>query len=136
MDREEMDNIWDSFYYTPDIHQRIKDNAAGLVEFLMTSLLMEDEIEIGLFSNPDGTHGSMVTYDVYNDDKVLSIRYKNDTSFELHIELENDEGELRAFDHALSEREVDVIPEGLQILMKKAFDTNDAMVWKPNTIQK
>lgn len=137
MEREEMDDLWESVYYTPDMKRRIKDMAAGLVEFLMTSLLQEEEINIGTFEDGNGSYGTSVCYDVYNTDKMLHVRYKNNTTFELFVALENDdEGCLEFYHHTLTDKEVAIIPEGLQILMKKAFDKGKGMVWKPKTIEK
>jgi hypothetical protein len=137
MEREKMDDLWDSVYYTPDMELKIKDMAPGLVEFLMASLLHEEEIDIGTFNDENGSNGTNVCYDVYNTDKMLQVRYKNDTNFELFVALENDdEGCLEFFHHTLTDNEVAIIPEGLQILMKKAFDSGDGLVWRPKTIDK
>lgn len=134
MGREEMDDLWDSVYYTPDIKKRIKDMAPGLIEFLMKSFLLEEEIDIGTFTKGK-EYGTTVCYDEFNSDKILAVRYKNDTTFELYVALEDhDSGDLKSFYHTLTEKEVAIIPEGLQILMKKAFDKGKGMVWKPKTV--
>ncbi len=134
MEREEIDNVWESVYYTPDMKTRVKDMAPKFIEFLMTLLLMEDEINIGQFKDENGSYGTMVTYDIYDSDKILQVRYKNDTSFDLHIAVENDEGVTESFYHTLTEKEIEIIPEGLQILMKKAFNSGDELVWRPGAI--
>lgn len=136
MEREQMDDLWESVYYTADMKRRIKDMAPALVEFLMKSLLTGEEIDIGTFDGGDGSSGSCVCYDVYNRDKILELYYKNDTAFELHVALENHEFDIESFFHTLTDKEVAIIPEGLQILMKKAFDKGKGMVCKPKLIEK
>ena len=132
-DREKLDEAWDNVHYTYDIERRIKDMISTLVEFLIVSLLEQEDIEIGLLHN---NQGSMVAYDIYNTDKILELRYRNDTTFELHVALEDEDGNLKSFYNTLSEKQISIIPEGLQMLMKSAYDKGEEMEWRPDTISK
>lgn len=48
MKREQLDETWDSVYYADDLSKRIRDITSGLIEFLMMSLLEQEDFEIGL----------------------------------------------------------------------------------------
>lgn len=136
MDREHLDNLWDSVYYTSGLKHMINKIAPRLVEFLMASLLLEEEIEIGLFGRGGKKSASTVCYDIYNTDKILELRFRKDNKFELRLALENDDGDLESFYHTLNEKEAMIIPEGLRNLMKQAFQENEGMVYQTGSIQK
>lgn len=108
-EREQLNEVWDTVYYTDDFNKRIRDLAPALIQFLMVSLLEQGDIEIGLF-NAVKDAGSCVAYDIYNTDKVLELRYKQDTSFELYLALEDDEGDMQECHHTLTDKEIKIIP--------------------------
>ncbi|MES2512886.1 MAG: hypothetical protein V4580_02025 [Bacteroidota bacterium] len=118
-EREQLDEVWETVYYTDELKKTIRDIAPALIEFLIVSLLEQGDIEVGLFHKGKDA-GSCIAYDIYNMDKVLEVRYNQDTSFEMYLALEDDEGEMQYFYHALTDKEIKIIPEGLQMLMRKA----------------
>lgn len=132
--REKLNEAWDSVYYTNDIERRIKDLVPVLVEFLMESLLDQEEIEIGCFYRGKN-RGSCVGFDIYNTDKILELHYKQDTSFEIHVAIADEDGDMRSFYSTLTEKHIGIIPEGLRILMKKAYDKDETLVFKPDRIE-
>ncbi len=134
MDREQLEEIWETVYYTEDMQSKIRDLAPGLIQFLIVSLLEDGDIEIGLFESRD-YKGSVVAYDIYNTDKMLHLRYKQDTSFELYLSLENDDCEMEDFYHTLTDAEIKIIPEGLQNLMKQAWDKGETRTYRKGTIE-
>ncbi len=133
-EREQLNEVWDTVYYTDDFNKRIRDLAPALIQFLIVSLLEQGDIEIGLF-NAGKDAGSCVAYDIYNLDKVLELRYKQDTSFELYLALEDDEGDMQYCHHTLTDKEIKIIPEGLQLLMRKAWDKNEVLVYSKGTVE-
>lgn len=133
-EREQLNEVWDTVYYTDDFNKRIRDLAPALIQFLMVSLLEQGDIEIGLF-NAGKDAGSCVAYDIYNTDKVLELRYKQDTSFELYLALEDDEGDMQKYHYTLTDKEIKIIPEGLQLLMRKAWDKNEILVYSKGTVE-
>ncbi|MCD6019570.1 MAG: hypothetical protein K0S53_2691 [Bacteroidetes bacterium] len=135
MNREQLDEVWDSVYYTDDLSKRMRDIAPGLIEFLMSSLLEQEDFEIGLFHQGENA-GSCVAYDTYSTDKILELRYKQDTSFELYLALEDDDYEMQDFYYTLSDKDTRIIPEGIQNLMKQAWDKGETRTFRKGTIEK
>ena len=134
INREELNEIWNSLHYTENIDSEIESIAPGLTELLVSSLIQNGDFEVGLFDDKDYS-GSCIAFDIYNSDKILSLRYKQDDTYELHLALENGNFEMVDFYHLLKENEINIIPEGLRDLMKQVCVTGEAMTYQKNNVE-
>ncbi len=127
--------IWDSIGYdsTDYLDREYNNIVPELLEFLINSLLSEDEIDIGIFSKGK-QKGSIVTYDFFISDKNLCLKLMPDNSFELELMMFDNDGNEKLYIRKLSEEEVITIPDRLRILMKEVLNERESRAFNISTL--
>lgn len=118
--REFLNNIWDRIDEStiPYLDNEFDAIAPKLVEFLLMSILNEDEIDIGTYAQGD-TEGSCITYDVFNTDKRLELQLSSSLVFELALSICDFEGDEKNYSYLLNDIDVKIIPPGLINMMSE-----------------
>ena len=122
---EQFEQLWQSI--TPELIPQLDENfeeyAIKLTEFLILSLLESEYFEIGILNDNEA---SMVTYDIYNSDKQLTLYYRANETWKIELHLEDDDGNERDYNSILEADETQVIPIGLRHLMKETLEQGEA----------
>lgn len=117
---EQFEQLWQSI--TPELIPQLDENfeeyAIKLTEFLILSLFESEYFEIGISSDNEA---SMISYDIYNSDKQLTLYYMANETWQIELHLEDDDNE-RDFNSILNADEIQVIPIGLRYLMKETLE--------------
>lgn len=122
MEKESLDQIWDSIGYdsVDFLDREFESIAPKLLEFLIVSILDEEEVDIGIFSEGK-QKGSTITYDFFVSDKNLSLRLLPSHNFELELMMYDSTGEERLYKKTLKSDEAVIIPERLKWMMKEVL---------------
>jgi hypothetical protein len=133
---EKFDLVWksigkDSIEY---LDKHFEDITSGLVHFLISSLLENDEIEIGIFTE-ENQKGAIVSYDIYNTDKQLNLKAITDLTFEIELFLSDNDDNEKIYKHILSQDQVKIIPEVLKNLMIESAVTEKDTSIRPGTLK-
>ena len=117
---EQFEQLWQSI--TPELIPQLDENfeeyAIKLTEFLILSVLESEYFEIGILNDNES---SMISYDIYNSDKQLTLYYMANETWQIELHLEDDDNE-RDFNSILNADEIQVIPIGLRYLMKETLE--------------
>jgi hypothetical protein len=131
---EQFKQLWESI--TPDLIPQLEetfdDYAIKLTEFLILSILEDEDFEIGILNDDEA---SMISYDIYNMDKHLTLYYKSDTSWVIVLHLEDYDGNEKDFISVISEEESSVIPIGLKNLMKETLKKGEPQAIQANSLK-
>lgn len=119
-----LDRIWHHIGFQPFSH--INDNIMVIAEDLLSLLILklaeEAEFEIGLFISGE-IEGSIVSYDIYDASKELSLEMISKGYINIAISLEDDDGDFRTIRHRLTEEQVYGVPELLREMMYQVLIT-------------
>ena len=120
--REKLNHLWDSIgdNSIDYLNNSFKLIAPKLLEFLIVSLLNEDELDIGIFSEKSRS-GAIVSYDIYNSDKQLSLKLLPKNVFKLELLIYDSDGILKTFNYKLDSIEIKMIPHGLINIMQEVL---------------
>ena len=99
----------------------IKNHASKVIEKMLEELIAETHLEIS-FDYLDQDQWAVVSTHHYKEDKEFSLRLHSNNEWNLALGYYDDEDEFFEVVHVLTTTEQDVIPNGLQILMKKVVD--------------
>lgn len=135
--REQLNEIWDSLNESSIEYLDSEFNkiAPKLTEFLILSVLNDDEIDIGTFGD-EKTEGACITYDVYNTDKMLSLKYGKNSNWGIELILYDWEGEEKKYFYPINGEEIKVIPEGLSIIMTEVAKKGRGKVIRVSALPK
>lgn len=100
--------------------------ALKLTEFLIHSVLCDDQIDIGTFIGK--SKGACITFDVYNSEKILTLKLHTNFKWTIELQLRDNDDNLKEYIHLLTGNELKVIPEGLVELMKETVKSNKERV--------
>lgn len=133
---KKIDQVWnsigrDSIEY---LDRHFEDIASQLIHFLVISLLEHDEIEIETFSKKN-QKGSIISYDIYHDEKQLNIKVNTDFIFEVELVLYDWDDNEKIYSHKLTIEQVKIIPEGLKNLMIEVSVNKKEMSIKAGTLR-
>ena len=125
--REKLNEMWEAIDFNSFNKTNFKADAPKLLEFLITSVLLENNIHIGVTFDNEKAITSNITYDIYNNDKELTLKLYPKSIFKLEISFYDWDGEKQAHTHKLSKDEIKTIPEGLIISMQEALKKEDTI---------
>ncbi|APG64528.1 hypothetical protein LPB136_03730 [Tenacibaculum todarodis] len=83
-----------------------------LLNFLLEDLFKRDEIQIGIQTYYKVKY-SCVTYDQYEHEKELTIKFLSQNEITLFISLMDDDGKLHSYNYLLGKEQIKSIPKGL-----------------------
>lgn len=104
----------------------VKDHAGELVEKLVRDVVSKDAVEIR-FEFEDDNQWSVVSMNIYEEDKEISLRLHADDLYELHFGYYDDEDEFFEIMQALTVEEKNIIPKNLQKIMRKVLADEKGM---------
>jgi len=113
----------------------VNNHADQLIEKLLTGILGEKNVEVR-FDYADEDQWSIVSMHLYEEDKEISIRLHLNGVYDLHFGYYDDEDEFFEIIHPLTEKEIDMIPEGLRKVMKKVVDDEQGLRFAADLITK
>jgi hypothetical protein len=122
---EQFEQLWQSITpeLIPQLDESFDEYAIKLTEFLILSLFESEYFEIGILNDNES---SMISYDIYNSDKYLTLHYMANETWKIELHLEDYDGNERDYISILKTDETQIIPLGLQYLMKETFEQGEA----------
>ena len=105
-----------------------------LLEVLITSVLSEEEIDIGTFEHNNSQYGSIISYDIYNVDRQLNLKLDQSLNFELELIFYDSDDEEKSFICKLDEEMLKMIPEGLKNIMNDVMHSNKERTINPKSL--
>ena len=131
---EQFEVLWKSITsdLIPNLDKSFEEYATNLTEFLILSVLESDYFEIGILNENEA---SMVSYDIYNMEKHLTLYYKPNETWEIELHLEDDEGEDRDYHSILEPNKDQLIPVGLRHLMKETLEQETPRTVQANSLK-
>jgi len=112
--RENLNKVWDEINESSVdyLKSEFKNIAPKLIEFLVVSLLNQEEIDFGTYW--DGKkEGAIVSYDIYNTNKQLTLKMDSKFKLELELMIYDFDGEENIFTYPINEDDLKIIPQGL-----------------------
>jgi hypothetical protein len=121
--QERLNQLWDSIDENAIdyLDANFYEIAPRLIEFLVVSILCEEEIDIGVFMN-----GSIISFDIYNTDKELLLKLNDKSQFELELSIMDYEDERRTYQYLLKESDLKIIPIGLKNIMANVAKSQES----------
>lgn len=105
-----------------------------LIEQLLSAKLNEHQIEIGI-SSQAGLTTADLTWDEYNTEHILLLRYHKDGHFDLYYSYyDDDRGSYISLVHELSEEQTRSLPEGLAPVMAQVLTADRPIVIRENQL--
>ena len=96
----------------------VKNHSTELIEKMLEEAMAETHLEIS-FDFLDQDQWACITTHQYEEDKELSLRLYANKEYKLILGYYDEEDEFFEIVHTLSVTEQEVIPNGLNLLMKK-----------------
>ncbi|PZR29158.1 MAG: hypothetical protein DI535_03855 [Citrobacter freundii] len=105
-----------------------------LIEQLLSAKLNEDEIVIGI-SWQNGITTAVLTWDEYNNEQILSLRYYKEGYFDLYYSYYDDgRGSYVSLVHDLNKDQISSLPEGLAAVMAQALVADQPIIISKNQL--
>ncbi|MCE3259811.1 MAG: hypothetical protein K0S12_1452 [Bacteroidetes bacterium] len=98
--------------------------SSSLLVYLISTLMEENEFEIGTFEEGRQKGACIVHLDP-NNDKQIELRVKRSSTYELILTLYPDDEETIVFRHRLEKEEINMIPVTLRELLEKVKDLGE-----------
>jgi hypothetical protein len=96
----------------------VKKHTGTLVEKIVTEVVNKDIVEIH-FEEDDHEQWAVIKVHVYEEDKEMALRLLPDNRWVLQFGYYDDEDEFIELLQPLTQLEIDLIPRGLQKVMRK-----------------
>lgn len=127
--------FWDSI--NPSSAKIVKEHfyscAPKLTEQLILYILENDHFEIGLSWNYS-ERWSHISYDQWDTDKILSLRFSLKEEFDLFFSFYTDDG-YQEISYPLNQEEIEMVPQGLRVLMQQVVISKEAKAVSKNTLR-
>lgn len=130
--REKLNEMWETIDCTSIDDVNFNQKAPKLLEFLIVSVLNEENISIGTY----GDEYSSITYNHFNTDKMLTLTLDKNSAFELELTLYDYDYEEIKYPFKLANQDLKIIPEGLVDLMRQVMETMEPMTIKTKSLDK
>jgi hypothetical protein len=111
-------------YSASYLEENISRLAPALLIYLVTTLMEEDEFEIGTFEE-GRQKGSSILYSAPDNDKQLELRVKKSSTYEFILSIFKTDEEPRVFRHKLEKEEIESIPKTLRDRLEKVKDLGE-----------
>jgi hypothetical protein len=96
----------------------VKKHPGSLVEKIVTEVVNKDAFEVH-FEDEDNEQWAVIKVHVYEEDKEMALRLLSDDRWVLQFGYYDDEDEFIELLQPLTQPEIDLIPKGLQKVMRK-----------------
>ena len=104
----------------------VKKHPGSLVEKIVTEVVNKDTVEIH-FEDEDDESWAVIKVHVYEEDKEMALRLLSDGSWVLKFGYYDDEDEFIELLQPLTQLEIDLIPKGLQKVMRKVVSSEEGL---------
>src|SRR5688572_16376565 len=104
----------------------VKKNAGSLVEKIVTEVLSKDTVDVH-FEDADDEQWAVIKVHIYEEDKEMAIRLLSDNRWILQFGYYDDEDEFIELLQPLTQPEIDLIPRGLQKVMRKVVSSEEGL---------
>jgi translation initiation factor IF-1 len=104
----------------------VKKHPGSLVEKIVTEVLNKDVFEVH-FEDQDDEQWAVTKVHVYEEDKEMAIRLLSGDRWVLQFGYYDDEDEFIELLQPLTQLEIDLIPKGLQKVMRKVLASEEGL---------
>jgi len=125
-----------NFKLQPMTYEELVRNHSGeMIEKLVTDVVSKDKVEVR-FDFADNDNWSVITMHIYEEDKEISLRLHANDIYNLYFGYYDDEDEFHEIIQPLTTEEKNIIPKGLQKIMKKVLADEQGMRLPGNFLSK
>jgi benzoyl-CoA reductase/2-hydroxyglutaryl-CoA dehydratase subunit BcrC/BadD/HgdB len=104
----------------------IKKHPGSLVEKIVTEVVNKDSFEVH-FEEEEDEQWAVIKVHVYEEDKEMALRLLSDDKWVLQFGYYNDEDEFIELLQPLTQSEIDLVPKGLQKVMRKVLASEEGL---------
>ena len=104
----------------------VKKHPGSLVEKIVTEVLSKDIVEI-YFEDKGDEQRAVIKVNIYEEDKEMALRLLSDNRWVLQFGYYDDEDEFIELLQPLIQLEIDLIPKGLQKVMRKVVSSEEGL---------
>jgi hypothetical protein len=104
----------------------VKKHPGSLVEKIVTEVVNKDSVEVH-FEDEDDEQWAVIKVHIYEEDKEMAIRLLSDDRWVLQFGYYDDEDEFIELLQPLAQPEIDLIPKGLQKVMRKVLASEEGL---------
>lgn len=128
------ETFWESInqHNSKYIRKYFKQYAINLLQALLADSINYEKISIGVTESKINKW-ALLTHDPWNSDKQLSLRLNKKGVFELYFNC-YEEDDYQNATYVLEGDDLDLIPDGLKVIMKKAMLTQKPISIERNTL--
>jgi len=104
----------------------VKKHPGSLVEKIVTEVVSKDIVDIH-FEDEDDEQWAVIKVHVYEEDKEMALRLLSEDKWVLQFGYYDDEDEFIELLQPLTQPEIDLIPKGLQKVMRKVLASEEGL---------
>jgi len=104
----------------------VKKHPGSLVEKIVTEVVNKDAVEVH-FEDEDDEQWAVIKVHIYEEDKEMALRLLSDDRWVLQFGYYDDEDEFIELLQPLTQPEIDLIPMGLQKIMRKVVASEEGL---------
>ena len=104
----------------------VKKHPGSLVEKIVTEVVNKDAVEVH-FEDEDEEQWAVIKVHIYEEDKEMAIRLLSEDRWVLQFGYYDDEDEFIELLQPLTQPEIDLIPKGLQKVMRKVLVSEEGL---------
>ena len=104
----------------------VKNHPGSLVEKIVTEVINKDIVEVH-FEDDDDEPWAVIKVHIYEEDKEMALRQLTEGRWMLQFGYYDDDDEFIELIQPLTQKEIDLIPKGLQKVMLKVLVSEQGM---------
>jgi hypothetical protein len=104
----------------------VKKHPGSLVEKIVTEVVNKDTVDVH-FEEEDDDQWAVIKVHVYEEDKEMALRLLSEDRWVLQFGYYDDEDEFIELLQQLTQAEIDLIPKGLQKVMRKVLASEEGL---------
>jgi len=104
----------------------VRKHPGSLVEKIVTEVVNKDAVEVH-FEDDDDQQWAVIKVHIYEEDKEMALRLLSDDRWVLQFGYYDDEDEFIELLQPLTQPEIDLIPKGLQKVMRKVVTSEEGL---------
>ena len=104
----------------------VKNHPGSLVEKIVTEVVNKDAVDVH-FEEDDDEQWAAIKVHVYEEDKEMALRLLSEDRWVLQFGYYDDEDEFIELLQPLTQLEIDLIPKGLQKVMRKVVASEEGL---------
>ena len=104
----------------------VKKHPGSLVEKIVTEVVNKDTVEVH-FEEEDDQQWAVIKVHIYEEDKEMALRLLSDGKWILQFGYYDDDDEFIELLQPLTQLEIDLIPKGLQKVMRKVVTSEEGL---------